>query len=78
MKVYVVAEGERGEGGSNVAVFFSEKEAIKFATKYAKTMPFDMVKYPKGNHWHGGCDWLAIYTYEVSDSAEEALEEINN
>ena len=78
MKVYVVATGERGEGGSNVAAFFSEKEAIKFATEYAKTMPFSMMKFPKGNHWHGGCDWLTILTYKVSDSAEEALEEINN
>ena len=68
MNVYIVATGERGEGGRNVAIFSREKEAIKFA----------MVKHRTENNWHGGCDWLTIYRHKVSDSAEEALEEINN
>jgi len=78
MKVYVVMQGENHEGGSVVAVFYLEKDAVKFATKFAKAMSFPMTKKKDRNVWTGGCDWLTILTYEVSDSAEEALAEINN
>jgi len=78
MKVYVVMRGENHEGGSIVAVFYLEKDAVKFATKFAKAMSFPMTKKKDRNVWAGGCDWLSVREWPVFDSVEESLEEINN
>lgn len=78
MNIYVVTQGERGQGGSIVDIFYLKTDAVKFATKFAKTMSFSMVKQKGRNAWNGGCDWLSVAEWPVSDSAEESLAEINN
>jgi hypothetical protein len=78
MKVYVVMHGENYQGGSLQDIFSNRREAVKFATEFAKTMPFSMTKKKDRDVWTGGCDWLSVDERPVSNSAEEALEEINN
>jgi hypothetical protein len=78
MKVYVVMHGENYQGGSLQDIFSNRREAVKFATEFAKKMSFPMTKKAELDRWTGGCDWLSVTEWYVSDSAEEALEEINN
>ena len=78
MNVYVVMQGENYEGGSIVEIFSTQSEAVKFATKFAKTMSFPMIKHKDRNVWNGGCDWLSISAYTLSYSAEESLQEMSN
>ena len=78
MNVYVVMRGENYEGGSIVDIFYLESDAVKFATEFAETMSFRMAKQKGRNVWTGGCDWLSVDEWPVSDSAEESLEEMSN
>jgi hypothetical protein len=77
-RVYVVMAGEKYEGGHICSIFATESEAVKFATEYAKTMPFTAEKHPGRNDWSGGRFFLTVEEWEVFPSAEVALEEINN
>lgn len=68
MKVYIVMQGERCEGGALYGIFKSFKKALEFAKGKFPEFPFDSNTVDEKNKTvrsEEGCDWLYIASREV-------------